>query len=157
MTAWSDRPQIVAAYLNPALLSVVVLSAARGYAQRGELMPWPMSFLVAPLVLHRPTREALPGNTRTHLSTWVQRNPLLRAGLPARAESLASSVSEGLRFGLRHGEFTMQDGRLRSRVNIRVSNNEHLEVLIKSATLAGRWLSLSQVPSTPFALLGVVI
>ena len=64
-------------------------------------MPWPVAFIVAPLVLHAPSREALPSSTRTYLSTWVSRNALIRAGFPKRATELAPFVREGLRFGVR--------------------------------------------------------
>lgn len=121
MTVWARRSPVAAAYLNPALMAVLFSASARGYGPRdSEPMIWPMVYLVAPLVLHRPTRRALPGNTRTHLSTWVRREPLLRAGFPHRTASLAPTVSEGLRFGLRHGVLALEDGRLRGLVDTRI-------------------------------------
>ncbi|WP_260848438.1 three component ABC system middle component [Streptomyces sp. SLBN-118] len=73
--------------LNPALISAVLATAADGYRKESDHgMPWPLSFVVAPLVLHRKTRMALPSNTRTHLTSWTSRNPVLRAGFPPRAQ-----------------------------------------------------------------------
>src|SRR5258705_13710809 len=96
---WSARSPAVATMLNPALLAAVAAAAAEEYERAADdPMPWALSFLVAPLVLHRATREALPKSTRSHLSTWVTNNPILRAGFPQRAQSLTGPVREGLRF-----------------------------------------------------------
>lgn len=158
MTAWANRSPVAAAYLNPALMAVLFSASARGYGPRDEEpMVWPLVYLVAPLVLHRPTRRALPRNTKTHLSTWVRREPLLRAGFPHRAASLAPTVGEGLRFGLRHGVLVLEDGRLRGLVDARRSSDSTLTDLLSSASLVGRWLARSREPATVFSLLGVAV
>src|SRR4051794_39322715 len=115
MTPWQDRSPVMAAMLNPALLAVVTAIAAEEYERAdGDAMPWPLAFLVAPLVLHRDTREALPRSTRSHLSTWIADHPSLRAGVPPRARSLAGPVREGVRFGVTNGALEIvDDGRLR--------------------------------------------
>lgn len=81
----------------------LLAAAARDYETEAGSMPWPLAFLVPPLILHRPTRDVLPRNTRTHLSTWIRRHPLLRAGLPNRAAAMVPIAREGIRFGLRAG------------------------------------------------------
>ncbi len=48
-------------------------------------MPWTYSFIVAPLVLHRGTRDALPRTTRTNLNAWLAEHPVEHAGLARRA------------------------------------------------------------------------
>ena len=97
MRAWADRSPESAALLNPALLAVVCAAAASQYERESdEAMPWPLAFLVAPLVLHRGTREALPRNTRTHLSTWITNQPgnIVRASRNARSRSPGSFVKD---------------------------------------------------------------
>jgi hypothetical protein len=80
MRPWADRSPEAAALLNPALLAAISAAAASQYERASdEAMPWPLTFLVAPLVLHRGTREALPRDTRTHLPAWVADNPVIRA------------------------------------------------------------------------------
>jgi hypothetical protein len=70
VTAWIDRPPIVAAMLNPALIAAILATAANGYHKESDrALPWPLAFVIVPLVLHRGTREALPTSTRTHLAT----------------------------------------------------------------------------------------
>ena len=154
MTAWQDRPQVSAAYLNPALLAAVLAAAAAGYrADRQRAMIWPLAFVVAPLVLHRSTRQALPRSTATHLASWVSRNALLQAGFAERAQALAPTVREGLRFGLRYGVLTVESGRLDG--TARKGRDPELQQLLRSAQLVGRWLAKVDQPATVFAILGV--
>jgi hypothetical protein len=122
-------------------------------------MPWPTIFLIAPMVLHRPTRGALPATTATHLSTWVGRHPLIRAGFPSRASALVPAAREGLRFGLRHDVLTIDSGGvLKGTVraaDLRDSEDHQLAELLRAAERAGRWLAKTENTSTAFALFGV--
>ncbi|MFY1595941.1 three component ABC system middle component [Micromonospora sp. WMMD737] len=154
MTAWQDRPQVAAAYLNPAMVATVLAAAAAGYrTERQRTMIWPLAFVVAPLVLHRSTRQALPRSTTTHLASWVSRNALLHTGFAARARALTPTVREGLRFGLRHGVLTVEAGGLSGAVG--KSRDPELRQLLRSAQLVGRWLAKADEPGTAFAILGV--
>jgi hypothetical protein len=124
------------------------------YERESGPMSWPLAFLVPPIVLHRPTRDALPRDTRTHLSTWVTREPVLRAGFPARATAMTPLVREGLRFGLRHGALTTAGGRI-SGAALEHSPPGELRAMLRTAGLVGRWFAKTDQPSTVFALLGV--
>ncbi len=159
VTPWTDRSPVVAAMLNPALLATIIATAAEEYERADhDPMPWPLAFLVAPLVLHRDTRDALPNSTRSHLATWVSNHPTLRAGLPARARSLAPSVQEGLRFGMEAGVLAVvDDGRLRSSLRIARQPPDvgDLRALVRSSGLVGKWFAKLDQPATAFALLGV--
>ena len=145
--------------LNPALLAAVTAAAASEYERAdGQPMPWPLAYLVAPLVLHRGTRNALPKTTRTHLGNWVSQNPVIHAGIPARAQSLADPVREGLRFGLAHGVLQVDDqGRLTGDLAApekKVAPSE-VDQIIAKAGLVGKWFAKIDQPATAFAVLGV--
>lgn len=145
--------------LNPALLAAVTAAAASEYERAdGQPMPWPLAYLVAPLVLHRGTRNALPKTTRTHLGNWVAQNPVIHAGIPARAQSLADPVREGLRFGLAHGALQVDDqGRLTGDLvapEKKVAQSE-VDQIIAKAGLVGKWFAKIDQPATAFAVLGV--
>jgi hypothetical protein len=158
MSAWLERPRIPATMLNPALIAAVESVAASEYARSaGRPMTWPVAFLVAPLVLHRSTREALPRSTTTHLTNWVTREPLLRAGFPLRASALVPSVREGLRFGVRHQVLSLENGELHGTLRPPTTTTTERDALLKSAGLVGRWLAKIENPSTAFALLGVTL
>jgi hypothetical protein len=122
-------------------------------------MPWPLSFIIAPLTLHRGTRDALPSSLTTHLGAWVSRHPVLRAGLPLRAQALVEPVREGLRLGLRHGLLTLEEGgALRQAVpRLRIPDAGDLRQVLRKATFAGRWVSRAEEPATVFALFGITL
>jgi hypothetical protein len=146
--------------LNPALLAAVTAAAASQYQRAdGEPMPWPLAYLVAPLVLHRGTREALPRTTRTHLGNWVSQNPVLHAGIPARAQSLAEPVREGLRFGLAHGLLRVDhQGRLTGFLVAPPKTSaapDEMAQIIARAGQVGKWFAKLDKPATAFAMLGV--
>jgi hypothetical protein len=161
MRRWADRSKEAAALLNPALLAVVSAAAASEYERESrQAMPWPLIFLVAPLVLHRDTRAALPKTTRTHLSTWITNHPVIRAGFPQRAEALTETVREGLRFGLTHSVLSVtQEGRLRGNLSAtaRPIEGGDAAAIVRSAGLVGKWFTQADRPATLFALLGVAV
>lgn len=143
--------------LNPAFLSVAIAAAAIGYQREtDEPMPLPLAFLVAPLVLHRQTREQLPIRINSHLSKWVMSNPVIAAGFGSRARILVEPVREGLRFGLRTGALHLDEeglaGRLRSK---RMPTTGDVAIVYRKSTFVGRWFSQLDTPTTAYALLGV--
>jgi len=158
MTAWTERPPIVAAMLNPALIAAIVATAAEGHQRASDqALPWPLSFIVTPLVLHRSTRQALPATTSTHLATWTSRNPVLRAGFPPRAQGLVEPVREGIRFGLAHGALTVEAGGLRGKTRRPkgFQTPEELTEILRGANFVGRWFAKVDSATTVFAVLGV--
>ncbi|MFG2064759.1 three component ABC system middle component [Micromonospora sp. NPDC048871] len=154
MTTWRERSQIEAAYLNPAVVAAILASASDGYQdETKEPLPWPLSFLVAPLILHGPSRRSLPRDTRTHISTWLSRNPILHAGFHERARSLVPVVREGMRFGLRNGILSISDGVISAPQPVVLTRET--SPMLRPARLTGRWFAKTKHPPTLFALFGV--
>ncbi len=155
MSDWSLRPQVEASLLNPALIGMTIAHAAAGYRESTLVaMPWPVAFLIPPIVLHRPTRDALPLNTRTHFATWISRQPLLVAGYPRRAQVMVEPTREALRMAIRTERLLLAGGGI---VPTPLSTPPAGEVrqLLTASALVGRWLARLDQPSTAFALLGV--
>jgi hypothetical protein len=158
VTAWTDRPQVVAAMLNPALIASVLASTAANYHREADqAFPWTLSFITAPLVLHRGTRQALPTSTRTHLVAWISRNPRIRAGFPPRAQGLVEFVREGIRFGLAQRVLTLEEGRLTGQTRRPRSFviPDELDDILRNARFVGRWFAKIDNTATVFAVLGV--
>lgn len=158
--SWTQRSPVVAAMLNPALLAAISAAATEEYTRlRGQAMPSGYVYLIAPLVLHRDTRDALPRSTNSHWSKWVSDHALIVAGFPARAVALKANVREGLRFALRHEALAVDmDGGLRGGLGAearRASTQGDIRDLIAAAGRVGRWLTKLDQPATAFALLGV--
>jgi hypothetical protein len=99
---WDQRPVEVANLLNPAFCAILLSDAASGYQTEDEGgMPYPLAFLVLPLVLHQRTRDALPKTVRTRMHVWLQDRPELRVGFAARVRSLVPYTKEALQFAMR--------------------------------------------------------
>ncbi|MGW9631500.1 three component ABC system middle component [Agromyces sp. NPDC055520] len=156
---WSTRSSSAASMLNPALISLCVAAAAiRFEDEAGERMPWELSFLVPPMALHRDTREMLPNRVDSHMPRWVERNPVLHAGLSARAQSMSPFVREGLRFGIRAEALKLHDdatvsGRILGKVN-RDADAE-LTAIIRASSFLGRWFGHIGDQATVYGVLGV--
>jgi hypothetical protein len=159
MQQWSERNSAVADLLNPALVAAVIAAAAMEYERRdGAPLPFELSFLVVPLVLHRDTRSALPKGVNSHLARWVTSNPVLAAGFGARAKALAEPVREGIRFGLRQGALDLDGANLTGhRLQGRPAAIGDIAQIIAKASFVGRWFTRIESSSTAFALLGVEV
>jgi len=127
MRAWADRLPEAAALLNPALLAAISAAAASQHEQVSrQAMPWPLTFLVAPLVPRRAQELA----------------EFVREGLRFGMIHGALEVTGG--------------GQIRSSLPFTrpVEGGDTAEI-IRSAGLAGRWFAKADQPATLFALLGV--
>jgi hypothetical protein len=159
VTTWVERSPVSAAMLNPALLAAITAAAAEEYRRlSGDAMPFSYAYLLAPLVLHRETRDALPRAINSHIATWLAGHPTLAAGFPARARSLTEPVREGIRFGLATGALVLTTtGELRGTLaqRARPAKVGDITAIIGKAGFVGRWLTKIERPATAFALLGV--
>jgi len=161
MTAWNDRSHTQAIMLNPALLAVITANAAIRFRENSEhAMPWPLAFIVAPLVLHRGTRDALPRTTSTHLGAWVADHPVEHAGFARRALSLRDPVQEGVRFGIANGILEVDpEGRLTATLasgrGHSLERDSEAHEIVAKAGFVGRWLTKIDEAATVFVILGV--
>jgi len=156
-TAWNEPAALVAAMLNPALIATLLSAAADAYTRRQTSgMPWALSFVVAPMTLHQGTRDALPASTRSHLSTWINHHPVLRAGFPRRAKVLVAPVRAGLRFALRHDVLELHHDSLKPATlpGTTPPRDTEMHEILKSARLLGRWMAENETAAV-FAGLGV--
>jgi hypothetical protein len=159
LAPWDLRHSSVAAMLNPALIAVVVAAAANRYETIGQAaMPWELSFLVVPMAFHEETRTAIPSRVDSYLPKWVERNPIVHAGLAPRARSTAPYVREGIRYGLRTQALSLSDagllqGTLRGRMPRK--NGADTADIVKAAAFLGRWFGTMGSSATVFSVLGV--
>lgn len=159
LPGWGERSRVPAAMFNPALLAAVTATAAEQYGQqRPAGMPWPLAYLICPLVLHTPTREVLPRTSRTGLAKWVSDHEALSAGFPARASQLAIHVREGLRYGLRAEAFTLTpSATLHSPAlpKVATATPGDLAAIIRGAGMLGRIFARTGDAATVFGTLRV--
>ena len=95
MKNWNLRTHEVAFLLNPAFCGRVLYSTIKTYNEKANrALPFPLIYLVLPLVLHKETRANI--NSRTQLQLWVQRYPQLLIDFPKRARELVPITNEFL-------------------------------------------------------------
>ncbi|MGJ5832023.1 three component ABC system middle component [Streptomyces ossamyceticus] len=157
-TGWAERAPTTDAMYNPALIACLLSAAADAHLQQTSSgMPVALSFIIAPMTLHRLTRQSCQtARITTHLRTWVERNPLVCVRFPERAQDLVAVVRQGLRFALRHevlclsGDVLLPSGRM----PVRIPDHPELEDILRTSRLLGRWLAKNDT-ATVFALMGV--
>lgn len=104
MKQWTERPTEVAHLFNPAFCATILAYSARGFAAEASAgLPWLLSFVVVPLILHKSTREVSPTIKTTKLHSWIERNPAIRVGFSDRARSMVPHVREAVIFGATNG------------------------------------------------------
>ncbi|MGK2954622.1 MAG: three component ABC system middle component [Solirubrobacterales bacterium] len=110
---WDDRPREEARLLNPAFVAALLWACADGHgAEAGTGLPYPLSFIALPVLLHRPTRITLPSSKRTSLAAWLGAHPRALVGFSGRASALVTIVKGGLLFGCREGLIAMDHERV---------------------------------------------
>jgi len=162
LSPWSERPLEQARLLNPAFVGTLVWSCARAYAATAnQAQPYALSFLVAPVVLHKSTRECLPTTTRTSIVSWVGENPTVIVGFAERARSLVPLVKEAVLFASNGGLLQVQESRVvaearpRSMTRFEREASDEVKACIKKAEFLGKWFALSGDYTTVMALWGV--
>lgn len=163
MTPWNQRSIEERNLLNPGFCATLLWHAALGYASdRNTSMAIELSFLVLPFVLHRETRESLPRNILTSLTTWLSTHPIVRTRLGERAANLRFFTREALVFGGSHGLLLLSrdgvraNGEAKKRISavLKLTSDEVRECA-KRAEFLGRWIEQAGGSETVMVLLGV--
>ena len=163
MSQWTSRPAEERALLNPSFCSCLLWQASVGYEGPTHApLPFDISFLVLPTVLHRETRESLPKVVRTSLAVWIDDNPLARSRIADRARTLVPFTKEAMMYGGLHGLFELQGGAIAANLEWRKriaadlkDSTDEVRSCAKCAEFVGKWLASSGSSSTVMAILGV--
>jgi hypothetical protein len=151
------RPAERDALYNAAFMALILAQAAAGHQARADSgLPFSLAFLVAPIVLHGPTRQVLPRQARSKMALWLEEHPVQRAGLGRRAASLVSPVRAGIRYGLRSGVLALNDATLTA-TKPKVTSDEiilsaEVDDILKRAEYVGGWFALAGSASGIYAL-----
>ena len=162
MLPWEKRPEEVANLLNPAFCSILLMDAMAGFQiERNDGLPYPISFLVLPLVLHKLTREAFPTTIRTKMHVWVQKNPEFRIDFAERIRQLVPFTKEAIAFGINAGTFILTDQALLKAIKSDIAktiwpDQAEPTVCRVKAKFLGQWLSKAGDMTTVFAMWGIM-
>lgn len=158
--SWDRRAHEVAFLFNPAFCGRIIYTTIKTYNEKAKrAFPFPLVFLVLPLVLHRETRNNI--NSRTQLLLWVQRFPHLLIGFPQRARELVPITNEAVEFLLQTGKiYLTPSGELEISPGIRTLSktkftDDEIADCIKKSEHVARWFATAGKTETIYIELGV--
>jgi hypothetical protein len=165
MTPWSARPRDEANLFNPAFCGAMLHQAIKGYASVSTTgMPFPVIFLVLPLILHKATREKLPKRlgALNGLASWTANFPESKIGFDHRLSVMSPITRETLLFLFRAGAIEIvaksnlvpiarkiKDGRSLA------EESDEIAECFSAALFVGKWLANAGTPQSVYALMGV--
>lgn len=161
MLAWERRPVEMANLFNPAFCSILLREAVRAYQEEQDAgLPYILAFPILPLVLHKPTREALPRTIRTRMHVWLQDRPEIHIGFADRVRQLTGITKESIIFGVQsdlfafddYGDFIVSTKRFRPPL---WSPDSEPANCYKSSRFLGRWLANVGDTSTILTMWGI--
>ena len=163
MRPWAIRTREEAHLLNPAFCCVTMTLACAGYADvNARPMPFALSFLILPVVLHKNTRESLPRTSRTSMPAWLQQHGEARIGFSERLMALRAHTREAVRFGLEFDWMTVvSSGDLQRATSNAVIGRATRSLrgdardCVSRARFLGKWLASAGSTATVMALWGV--
>ncbi|WP_077072831.1 three component ABC system middle component [Mailhella massiliensis] len=160
MKSWNERTREVAYLLNPAFCGRLLYAAIKEYIHKTQLdFPFPLVYLILPLVLHKQTRITI--NSRTQLLLWTKNYQHLLIGFARRTKELVVITNEALELLLQSETVQITTtGKLsitaaqKSLSKTRFVNSEISECIQKSEHVA-RWFANTGRIETIYISLGV--
>lgn len=160
MKSWNERTREVAFLLNPAFCGRLLYATIKEYERKSHhAFPFPLVYLVLPLVLHKPTRIRI--SSRTQLLQWIQANQYLLIGFARRTKELLVITNEALELLLQSGMIQItKNGELsiaktqKSLSKTLFVDSEISECITKSEHVA-RWFASTGKVETIYIGLGV--
>jgi ABC-three component (ABC-3C) system Middle Component 3 len=161
---WPDRVIEEANLFNPAFCATLLGKAVEEFNKKtGRSFPFALAFLVLPIVLHRGTREALPGPTITSILAWLQDNRQHLVGFPMRVKRLRTITREAILFGVQHQTLALSpDGGLTRGPKRQVVTEKRTPLFtveardcVDRAGFMGRWFAVAGTTAAIFASWGI--
>lgn len=164
MQPWSNRVTEEAYLFNPAFCATLLAKTAEDYTKKaGRPLPFALTFLILPIVLHQGTRRALPSSTVTSLLPWVQDNREQLVDFANRVSRLSAITREAVVFGAQHQTLALADSGDLTVGAKRQSATEKRTALftaearecVDRAGFLGRWFAAAGTTATIYAAWGV--
>lgn len=165
MKSWEKRPPEIANLLNPAFFTVILKNAVEGYQlKENQGMPFPLIFVILPLILYPNIRVILPNTPTKNFYLWLKEHPEIHINFANRAKSLVPYTKESIAFGLKQQIFQVNDDGnillvpkkrlLRKPDKIWLQDPETYQCYLK-ANFVGKWLTTINDVSNIFVALGI--
>lgn len=160
MKNWENRATEIAYLLNPAFCGRIIYHAIKTYQQESKRpMPFPLIYLILPMVLHRKTRERIKSVTKMQI--WIQNNPEMLIGFAERAKNMVLITNEAVEFLMQSGIVTLTSNAelelaelFKSLSTSKYTNDEIKECISKSSSVA-KWFAKAGTVETIYISWGV--
>lgn len=159
MKHWTERAPEIANLLNPAFCASIIYSVIFEYQEsKKQPMPFVLSYLILPIILHKKTRERI--DSKTNMVIWIQKYSDVLIDFPQRARSLVVFTNESIEY-LLQGKIICLDNfglniikKLSKSYMKKTAGKEVLECYNKSKHL-GRWFARMNTEENIYAAWGV--
>lgn len=159
MLSWEHRPIEVANLLNPPFCAEILRRCFFAYEKQvGDYFPYPLTFLVLPIVLHKKTREMISSKTRDHLDAWLHKHQEVRIGFAERAKQLIPITNEALTFLLNSDSVEVNDYAkliMKDYSPNKINEDNEVSDCFKKSEIVGKWFAKSGNPITIYTMWGV--
>ena len=152
MQKWEERPFEIAYNLNPAYCTVLLHASIYGYQKKKkEGMPYPIIFLILPLIIYKPIRDRLPyKNTNQEISLWLKENLEILVDFDIKVRELVPYTKETLMFAMQENviNISKETGNLINiKKSLKIDWNEHSTPIDckRKAKVLGKWFSTLSV------------
>jgi len=161
MVQWNKRSPEIANLLNPAFCAVILYATVAEYQKKAKSgMPFPLLYLLLPIVLHQGTRNRI--SSITNMVVWLQRNPDALVGFPERARSLVAFTNEAIEYLLLQQIVNVENGGLviqkvlsKTKMNKLAADDLEISDCIQKAAHVGRWFFNMRAEENIYAAWGV--
>lgn len=159
--AWENRPITVANLLNPAFCGEIIRVMVKAYkSETNQALPFELTFLVLPLVLHKQSRDSLPSMTSKNFYEWLEENTMTKIYLVNKIKNLVPYTREAILFLIYHESINInRDGELDfvpyRKSSLNYLNDEEIKIIYKKAQMLGKWLGKAGDTKTIYASIGI--
>lgn len=160
MRSWEQRSTEVAYLLNPAFCGRIIYNTIKIYfEQTNRPMPFPLVYLILPLVLHKTTRERI--TSVTQMQVWIQRNPDVLIGFAERSNSMVKVTNEAVELLLQSGVVNLTNNaeleqcKLKKSLSSRKYTNDEIKKCITKSTNVAKWFAKAGTVETIYTSWGV--
>ena len=163
MHEWEKRPPEVKYLLNPAFCGRILSIAITEYESKsGDAMPFPLVYLILPMVLHKKTRQKMPKRiSRKKLLNWALENQDIMIGFAARSRGMVEITNESIEFLLSSGLIQItEEGKLiknpaRKALSETQYVNDEIRDCISKTKIVAKWFADAGTAKNIFVCLGV--
>jgi len=157
---WRKRPFEIRNLLNPAFCAVLLHQSVKEYyGISKKAMPYPLVFLVLPIVFPSNIRHSLPERIDKDFDAWTKEKSLELLKFDEIVSFLAPYTKEAIIFAIQFGYLEIRNGALLPQKSLhptKIWNNKSEAMnCYKQAGFVGRWFAHTGSSAIIFRTLGI--